>query len=53
MSTIFKFILLIGKIHYVGVFGAKSIMFKGIVSRDWEGLLMVLLDKYEVLDITA
>jgi hypothetical protein len=26
---------------------------KGIVSRDWGGLLMVLLDIYKVLDITA
>jgi hypothetical protein len=27
--------------------------FKGKVSPDWGGLLMVLLDRYKVLDITA
>jgi hypothetical protein len=28
-------------------------VFKGIVSRDWGGLLMVLLDIYSILDIAA
>jgi hypothetical protein len=27
--------------------------FKGIVSRDWGGLLMVLVDRYIVLDVPA
>jgi hypothetical protein len=31
----------------------KIIVVKGIVSGDWGGLLMVLLDRYKVLDITA
>jgi hypothetical protein len=29
-----------------------SPFFEGIISQDWEGLLMVLLDRYKVLDIT-
>jgi hypothetical protein len=30
-----------------------GIIFKGIVSRDWGGLLMLSVDRYSILDIAG
>jgi hypothetical protein len=43
----------IARIYAVTAKMKLRVYVQGIVSRDWKRLQMVLLDKYEVLDITA
>jgi hypothetical protein len=39
--------------HKIPSFGVTRTVFKGIVSRDWGGLLMGSVDRYLVLDVPA